>query len=113
MCQGGRLFGPFEPFRCRLDTESFSYALPVVKVAEIGSLAKYTYLANGSKSEAENGSGVGLVYRGSLIYRKAAGGETFRERFTGKEDQSPDFGTACTDVTVLLLLPRCFLKIQR
>jgi RHS repeat-associated protein len=135
-------------------------------VAEIGSLAKYTYLANGSKSEAENGSGVGLVYRGSLIYRKAAdgtltlegaslpegrltvngvrwhvkdhlgsvravvdgstgnllavtdydaygedaanstaspylspapSGETFRERFTGKEDQGPDFGTAYTD----------------
>ena len=59
MCQGGRLFGPFEPFRCRLDTESFSYALPVVKVAEIGSLAKYSYLADGSKSKAENGSGAG------------------------------------------------------
>lgn len=129
-------------------------------------MVKYSYLANGSKSEAENGSGVGLVYRGSLIYRKAAdgtltlegaslpegrltvngvrwhvkdhlgsvravvdgstgnllavtdydaygedaanstaspylspapSGETFRERFTSKEDQGPDFGTAYTD----------------
>ena len=115
---------------------------------------------------AEDGSGVGLVYRGSLIYRKAAdgsltlegasmpegrltvngvrwyvkdhlgsvravvdgstggllavtdyeaygedtanatassylspapAGETFRDHFTGKEDQGPDFGTAYTD----------------
>ncbi len=129
-------------------------------------MAEYSYLADGSKSKAENGSGVGLVYRGSLIYRKAAdgslslegaslpegrltvngvrwhvkdhlgsvravvdgstgnllavtdydaygegaanstaspylspapSGETFRERFTGKEDQGPDFGTAYTD----------------
>jgi RHS repeat-associated protein len=137
------------------------------KISQSGSdLAKYSYLANGSKSKAENGSGVGLVYRGSLIYRKAAdgsltleganlpegrltvngvrwhvkdhlgsvravvdgstgnllavtdydaygedaanstaspylspapSGETFRERFTGKEDQGPDFGTAYTD----------------
>ena len=135
-------------------------------MAEIDSLAKYSYLADGSKSKAENGSGVGLVYRGSLIYRKAAdgtltlegaslpegrltvngvrwhvkdhlgsvravvdgstgnllavtdydaygedaanstaspylspapSGETFRERFTGKEDQGPDFSTAYTD----------------
>jgi RHS repeat-associated protein len=137
------------------------------KISQNGSdLVKYSYLADGSKSKAENGSGVGLVYRGSLIYRKAAGGsltlegaslpegrltvngvrwhvkdhlgsvravvdgstgnllavtdydaygedaansaaspylspapsgETFRERFTGKEDQGPDFGTAYTD----------------
>ena len=129
-------------------------------------MAKYSYLANGSKSKAENGSGVGLVYRGSLIYKKAANGtltfegasipegrlvsggvryyvtdhlgsvkavvngmngnlyevndyevygkrtanssassylsnapsgEVFRDRFTGKEDQGPDFGTAYTD----------------
>jgi hypothetical protein len=39
-----------------------------------GTLAKYSYLANGSKTEAENGSGAGLVYRGSLIYKKASNG---------------------------------------
>lgn len=39
-----------------------------------GTLAKYSYLANGSKTGAENGSGEGLVYRGSLIYKKASNG---------------------------------------
>ena len=39
-----------------------------------GTLVKYSYLANGSKTGAENGSGAGLVYRGSLIYKKASGG---------------------------------------
>ncbi|MBR0287184.1 MAG: RHS repeat protein, partial [Bacteroidales bacterium] len=39
-----------------------------------GTLAKYSYLANGSKTEAEDGSGAGLVYRGSLIYKKASNG---------------------------------------
>ena len=131
-----------------------------------GTLVKYSYLANGSKTEAENGSGTGLVYRGSLIYKKASGGaltfegasipegrllsgatrlyvtdhlgsvkavvngnngnlyevnnytvygkrsanssasnyistaptgEKFRQHFTGKEDQAPDFGTVFTD----------------
>lgn len=131
-----------------------------------GTLAKYSYLANGSKTGAENGSGAGLVYRGSLIYKKASNGtltfegasipegrllsgatrlyvtdhlgsvkavangmngnlyevnnyepygkrtanssassylsnvpsgETLRDRFTGKEDQGPDFSTAYTD----------------
>ena len=131
-----------------------------------GTLVKYSYLANGSKTEAEDGSGAGLVYRGSLIYKKASGGiltfegasipegrllsgatrlyvtdhlgsvkavvngnngnlyevnnytvygkrsanssassyistapsgEKFREHFTGKEDQDPDFGTTYTD----------------
>ncbi len=120
-----------------------------------GTLAKYSYLANGSKTEAEDGSGAGLVYRGSLIYKKASGGtltfdgasipegrlllgsvkavvngnngnlyevnnytvygkrsanssansylstaptgEKFRQHFTGKEDQGPDFGTVYTD----------------
>ena len=140
--------------------------LPRKVTAGSGVLAKYSYLADGSKSKAENGSGVGLVYRGSLIYKKAANGtltfdgagipegrllsggvryyvtdhlgsvkavvngmngnlyevndydvygkrsanssassylsnapsgETFRDRFTGKEDQGPDFGTSYTD----------------
>ena len=39
-----------------------------------GTLVKYSYLADGSKTSAENGSGEGLVYRGSLIYKKASGG---------------------------------------
>ena len=39
-----------------------------------GTLVKYSYLADGSKTEAENGSGAGLVYRGSLIYKKASNG---------------------------------------
>ena len=35
---------------------------------------KFSYLADGSKREAVNGSGGGLAYKGSLIYRKASGG---------------------------------------
>ena len=131
-----------------------------------GTLVKYSYLANGSKTGAENGSGAGLVYRGSLIYKKASNGtltfegasipegrllsgatrlyvtdhlgsvkavvngnngnlyevnnytvygkrsanssassyistaptgEKFRQRFTGKEDQAPDFTVPFTD----------------
>ncbi len=131
-----------------------------------GTLVKYSYLANGSKTSAENGSGEGLVYRGSLIYKKASGGtltfdgasipegrllsgatrlyvtdhlgsvkavvngnngnlyevnnytvygkrsanssassyistaptgEKFRQHFTGKEDQAPDFTVPFTD----------------
>ena len=131
-----------------------------------GTLAKYSYLASGSKTGAENGSGAGLVYRGSLIYKKASNGaltfdgasipegrllsgatrlyvtdhlgsvkavvngnngnlyevnnytvygkqsanssassylstaptgEKFRQHFTGKEDQAPDFTVPFTD----------------
>ena len=146
---------------------SYNHLNLPAKVSQNGSdLAKYSYLASGSKSKAEDGSGVGLVYRGSLIYRKASdgsltlegagmpegrltvngvrwyvkdhlgsvravvdgstggllavtdyeaygedtanatassylsaapAGETFRDHFTGKEDQGPDFGTAYTD----------------
>ena len=148
-------------------TISYNHLNLPAKVSQNGSdLAKYSYLASGSKSKAEDGSGVGLVYRGSLIYRKASdgsltlegasmpegrltvngvrwyvkdhlgsvravvdgstggllavtdyeaygkdtanatassylsaapAGETFRDHFTGKEDQGPDFGTAYTD----------------
>ena len=148
-------------------TISYNHLNLPAKVSQNGNdLAKYSYLASGSKSKAENGSGVGLVYRGSLIYRKASdgtltlegasmpegrltvngvrwyvkdhlgsvravvdgstgglltvtdyeaygkdtanatassylsaapAGETFRDHFTGKEDQDPDFGTAYTD----------------
>ena len=34
-----------------------------------GTLVKYSYLADGSKREAVSGSGAGLAYKGSLIYR--------------------------------------------
>lgn len=37
-------------------------------------LVNYSYLADGSKVEALKADGSGLVYRGSLIYRKAADG---------------------------------------
>jgi RHS repeat-associated protein len=149
------------------ETIAYNYlGLPRKITSTGGTLARYSYLANGSKSKAENGSGVGLVYRGSLIYKKAANGtltfegasipegklvsggvryyvtdhlgsvkavvngmngnlyevnnyepygkrtanssassylsnvpsgETIRDRFTGKEDQGPDFSTAYTD----------------
>ena len=53
-------------------TISYNYLNLPAKISQSGNdLAKYSYLANGNKSKAENGSGVGLVYRGSLIYRKA------------------------------------------
>lgn len=39
-----------------------------------GTLVKYSYLADGSKASALNGNGEGLVYRGSLIYRRASDG---------------------------------------
>ena len=48
--------------------------LPRIISGTGGTLAKYSYLANGSKTSAENGSGAGLVYRDSLIYKKASNG---------------------------------------
>ena len=123
-------------------------------------MVKYSYLADGGKASALKGNGEGLVYRSSLIYRRASDGTlslesaafaegmltpagvryhvtdhlgsvravvdgesgafleagkydaygsreeqmtegssdaTLRWHFTGKEDQSPDFGTAYTD----------------
>ena len=39
-----------------------------------GTLVKYSYLADGSKASALKGNGEGLVYRGSLIYRRASNG---------------------------------------
>ena len=129
-----------------------------------GVLVNYSYLADGSKAEALRPDGTGLVYRGSLIYRRAAdgtlalesaatpcgrltpqgvryhvtdhlgsvmavvdagtgclfqaseyapygsrtvpaavtvstapAGETFRDQFTGKEAQDPDFGVSYLD----------------
>jgi hypothetical protein len=53
-------------------------------------LVKYSYLADGSKASALKGNGEGLVYRGSLIYRRASD-TTLRWHFTGKEEQGPDF----------------------
>ena len=37
-------------------------------------VVKYSYLADGSKASALKGNGEGLVYRGSLIYRRASDG---------------------------------------
>ena len=37
-----------------------------------GTLVKYSYLVDGSKTSALKGNGEGLVYRGSLIYRRAS-----------------------------------------
>ena len=37
-------------------------------------MVKYSYLADGSKASALKGNGEGLVYRGSLIYRRASDG---------------------------------------
>ena len=137
-------------------------------------LVNYSYLADGSKASAERADGTGLVYRGSLTYRRdpsgaltlegvpfASGrltpdgvryhvtdhlgsvravvdgttgdileagnygvygarsaaatgtwptgslpaGETLRHRFTGKEDQGPDFGLALTDFGARLYSP--------
>ncbi len=137
-------------------------------------LVNYSYLADGSKAEAERADGSGLVYRGSLTYRKDSSGtlalegvpftagrltpggvryhvtdhlgsvravvdgntgdileagdygvygarsaaatgtwptgslptgETLRHRFTGKEDQGPDFGLALTDFGARLYSP--------
>ena len=48
--------------------------LPQKVMSGSGTLVKYSYLADGSKREAVNGSGGGLAYKGSLIYRKASGG---------------------------------------
>ena len=39
-----------------------------------GTLVKYSYLVDGSKTSALKGNGEGLVYRGSLIYRRASDG---------------------------------------
>ena len=39
-----------------------------------GTLVKYSYLADGSKASALKGNGEGLVYRSSLIYRRASDG---------------------------------------
>ena len=128
-------------------------------------LANYSYLSDGTKLEAVDGNGGGLVYRGPFVYRKSPGGSsltlesvsfgggrlaagrvllhvrdylgsvravidgstgaaykasdysafgnesaassvqtsavpsgmTLREAYTGKEDQTPDFGTSYTD----------------
>ncbi|MBO5194054.1 MAG: peptidoglycan DD-metalloendopeptidase family protein [Bacteroidales bacterium] len=128
-------------------------------------LANYSYLSDGTKLEAVEGGGEGLVYRGPFVYRKSPGsssltlesvsfgggrlaagrvllhvrdylgsvravidgstgaaykasdystfgnessvssvetsavpsGMTLREAYTGKEDQTPDFGTSYTD----------------
>ena len=54
---------------------SYNHLDHPAKITQNGSvLAKYSYLVDGSKTEAVAGSGVGLVYRGSLIYRKASNG---------------------------------------
>ncbi len=37
-------------------------------------LVNYSYLADGTKLEAVDGSGAGLTYRSSLIYRRTSGG---------------------------------------
>ena len=149
------------------ETIAYNYlGLPRKITSTGGTLAKYSYLASGSKTEAEDGSGAGLVYRGSLIYKKASNGtltfdgasipegrllsgatrlyvtdhlgsvkavvngnngnlyevnnytvygkqsanssassylstaptgEKFRQHFTGKEDQAPDFAVPFTD----------------
>jgi len=127
---------------------SYNHLNLPAKVSQNGSdLAKYSYLASGSKSKAEDGSltlegasmpegrltvngvrwyvkdhlgSVRAVVDGSTggllavtdyeAYGKdtanatassylsaAPAGETFRDHFTGKEDQGPDFGTAYTD----------------
>ena len=39
-----------------------------------GTLVKYSYLADGSKASVLKGNGEGLVYRSSLIYRRASDG---------------------------------------
>ena len=55
------------------ETIAYNYlGLPRKITSTGGTLAKYSYLANGSKTGAENGAG--LVYRGSLIYKKASNG---------------------------------------
>ncbi len=140
--------------------------LPRKIIGNGGISVEYSYLSDGSKSKAERSDGTGLVYRGSLTYRKAANGsltlegadvpegrltpnglrmyvtdhlgsvravvdgatgnlytakdyeaygtssmnatgssylttaptgETFRQGFTGQEDQGPDFSLPYTD----------------
>ena len=140
--------------------------LPRKIIGNGGISVDYSYLSDGSKSKAERSDGTGLVYRGSLTYRKAANGsltlegadvpegrltpnglrmyvtdhlgsvravvdgatgnlytakdyeaygtssmnatgssylttaptgETFRQGFTGQEDQGPDFSLPYTD----------------
>lgn len=140
--------------------------LPRKIIGNGGISVEYSYLSGGSKSKAERSDGTGLVYRGSLTYRKAANGsltlegadvpegrltpnglrmyvtdhlgsvravvdgatgnlytakdyeaygtssmnatgssylttaptgETFRQGFTGQEDQGPDFSLPYTD----------------
>jgi|GEM_PF-5030338 len=41
-------------------------------IIRFGAERKYSYLADGSKASALKGNGEGLVYRGSLIYRRAS-----------------------------------------
>ena len=43
MCQGGRLFGLFEPFQCRFDTKTSVYALSVVKAVSRMRKKEYLY----------------------------------------------------------------------
>ena len=140
--------------------------LPRKIIGNGGISVEYSYLSDGSKSKAVRSDGTGLVYRGSLTYRKAANGsltlegadvpegrltpnglrmyvtdhlgsvravidgatgnlytakdyeaygtssmnatgssylttaptgETFRQGFTGQEDQGPDFSLPYTD----------------
>ena len=37
-------------------------------------LVNYSYLSDGTKLSALDGSGAGLVYRGPFVYRKSSGG---------------------------------------
>ena len=43
-------------------------------IIRFGAERKYSYLVDGSKTSALKGNGEGLVYRGSLIYRRASDG---------------------------------------
>ena len=69
-------------------------------------MANYSYLADGTKLEAVDGSGGGLVYRDPFVYRKNPGGSSLTlesvafgggSLAAGKEDQDKDFGTGYID----------------
>ena len=57
------------------------YGLPINDLDLIGNIVRndttlvnYSYLADGTKLSALDGSGAGLVYRGPFVYRKSSGG---------------------------------------
>ncbi len=78
-------------------------------------MAKYSYLADGTKNSAMTSAGTGYIYAGTFVYRRDSTGvlsfesaPISMERMTangGKEDQSVDFSVPFTDFGALHYSP--------